>query len=72
MSVYELNPIEIVKQSYDFPVSAWESRYAAEIGKRKLLSILRYLAHSDRKTQPKNRVYRSNREPVNNLWDDVL
>ena len=77
-----LNPIELVKQSYDFPSCAWETPYAAQIGKRKLLSILRYLArreksesllsilrYQDRKTQPKNRVYRWNRKPVNNLWD---
>ena len=64
-----LNPFELVKQSYDFPACAWETPYAAQIGKRKLLYILRYLAHPDRKTQPKNRVYRGNRKPVNNLWD---
>ena len=49
-----LNPFELVKQSYDFPACAWETPYAAQIGKRKLLSILRY---------------QGNRKPVNNLWD---
>lgn len=61
--------IEIVKQSYDYPNHAWANRYEADLGKRKLLNILRYLANPDRYARPKNRVYRSNRPEVNNLWN---
>lgn len=64
-----MTAIELVKQSYDYPACAWRTRYEAQIGKRKLLNVLRYLAHPDRYERPKNREYRSNRPKVNNLWD---
>ena len=65
-----LNPIELVKQSYDFPSCAWETPYAAQIGKRKLLSILRYLARREKSESLLSILrYQGNRKPVNNLWD---
>jgi hypothetical protein len=64
-----LNAIEIVKNSYDYPVCAWETPYAAALGKLKLLRILRYLARPERYEYPKNRKYRTNRTMGKvNLW----
>ena len=48
--------LDIVGDTYQYPNHAWESRYQAAAGKRKLLRILYYLrtGRRQRHERPKN------------------